>query len=139
MIDTVGIIVGLLLANNEDAIIKTVCTWKYLNEISVMVILGIMCFLYFRYDTLLGRYQKPLCYILSMMSILWVIKNAYGVRMREVSLFTELAGISYFVYLIHVKVANIVYATIDCSSFVLSFGCTMILSFVLYKLNRKLF
>lgn len=104
----------------------------------VLLLFTVVGVQYIFHDSLLGRYQKCLALCASLLSVLLVIIIGLNIKMKRYTVITWVSSISYFIYLIHVKVANIVCYMLGHSSFILSLVLVICLSGILYKANKIL-
>lgn len=137
-VDTVGILLGIILANNETLICRYLNKGRGVGWLLMFMILGICIFLYEYHDILLGRYQKPLDFLLALLIVVLVARMAYQIKWKSNRAIAEFAGVSFFVYLCHVKIANLVFYCLGYPSFLLSLILVILISFILYKLNSKI-
>lgn len=135
IIDTQGILAGLLYAKYERRI-NIQIQKKYIIIISILIFIVFFIFDIVNSNTLEGRYNKiiSLIYSLSILPTVIFISNKNNIKIPSA---TFLGGISYFIYLLHVKVSciNNVYGTKDLSVSILF---TFIFSSILYYLNQTL-
>lgn len=139
-IDPVGIVIGLLFTVNDNLIIDRIKK-NYVPLVTLAIILLLFAVISVQYilrDSLLGRYQKCLALCASLLSVFLVIIIGLNIKMKRYTVITWLSSISYFIYLIHVKVANIVCYMLGHSSFILSLVLVICLSGILYKANKIL-
>ena len=114
------------------------CNKSWLSWSMGVATIVLLFLLYFLHGHLLGRYAKPLWLLATVLPVLLVMQGAYQSKLGCHKIVTILAGMSYFIYLIHVKVANMVNLAIGQSSFLLSLLLIMMTSYVLYILNLKI-
>lgn len=138
VVDVVGVMLGLLVAFNEKFFVAMFCNKSWLNWSMGVATIVLLFLLYFLHGHLLGRYAKPLWLLATVLPVLLVMQRAYQSKLGCHKIVTILAGMSYFIYLIHVKVANMVNLAIGQSSFLLSLLLIMMTSYVLYILNLKI-
>lgn len=139
-IDPIGIVIGLLFTVNDNLIIDRIKK-NYVPFVTLtitLLLIAVVGVQYVLHDSLLGRYQKCLALCASLMSVLLVIIIGLTIKMKQSTIITWLSSISYFIYLIHVKVANIVCFMLGHSSFILSLVLVICLSGILYKANKIL-
>ncbi len=139
-IDPIGIVIGLLFTVNDNLIIDRIKK-NYVPFVTLtitLLLIAVVGVQYILHDSLLGRYQKCLALCASLMSVLLVIIIGLTIKMKQSTIITWLSSISYFIYLIHVKVANIVCFMLGHSSFILSLVLVICLSGILYKANKIL-
>lgn len=136
--DPLGIVVGVVLAEDKRALelIKSkIKLWHSVIFGFLAIALGIMLGYL---SNLEGRYAKILLLMIAILAMLVVTNMACKCSMKNVKMASYLGGVSYFVYLLHEKVANIVYCLLGCQSFILSALLVGISSLVFYWLYQKL-
>lgn len=139
-IDPIGIVIGLLFTVNDNLIIDRIKK-NYVPLVTLAIVLLLFAVVgvqYIFHDSLLGRYQKCLALCASLLSVLLVIIIGLNIKMKRFTVITWVSSISYFIYLVHVKVANIVCYMLGHSSFILSLVLVICLSGILYKTNKIL-
>lgn len=136
IIDIQGILIGLLYAKYEQSInIK-------LQKKPIIIMFFFLFIIFFIFDittsnTLEGRYNKiiSLIYSLSFLPLVAIFSTKYNVKLHIASF---LGGISYFIYLLHVKVSCITNNIYGSNNLGMSILFTIIFSSILYYLNQFL-
>lgn len=137
--DPLGIVIGVLFAEKKQLIeyIQSRITTKLIILIGIIVFtLG---FLMGTMQNIEGRYTKLILLIVAISSIIFTTALATGKPTKKFSsISTFLVGISFFVYLTHEKIANIVFYFRGSSSLVLTSIGICIISVVLYLFYQKI-
>ena len=137
--DPLGIVIGVIFAEKKQLIeyIQSRITTKLIILIGIIVFtLG---FLMGTMQNIEGRYTKLILLIVAVSSIIFTTALATGKPTKKFSsISTFLGGISFFVYLTHEKIANIVFYFRGSSSLVLTSIGICIISVVLYLFYQKI-
>lgn len=140
IIDSVGIIIGLLYVINE----------KYANEwldkksnalllVSSMWIFSIFILAeYYLTGYLQTRYIVISQFIYSSIILLPVIIVSRKCNLRKSKYLTFLGVLSYFVYLIHVKVSCIMYQEFQSRSFILTLLVVLLVSIIIFYVTNAI-
>lgn len=118
--DPIGVVCGVLFAGNNKllpVIRENAGRYSVLVIFALIFILGIGLG---ALPDLPGRYTKLILLIIAVFSIVVVTCCSKSNQNKYKSFCTWLGGISYFVYLIHVKIANIVFLLCGEQSLLLS-------------------
>lgn len=137
--DPLGIVIGVLFAEKKQLIeyLQSRITTKLIILIGIIVFtLG---FLMGTMQNIEGRYTKLILLIVAVLSIIFTAALATGKPTKKFSsISTFLGGISFFVYLTHEKIANIVFYFRGSRSLVLTSIGICIISVVLYLFYQKI-
>ena len=133
IIDIQGILAGLLYARYEQHI-NIQLQKKHIIIVSTLIFIVFFIFDIVYSNTLEGRYNKiiSLIYSLSILPLVTTISK-HNLKLR---IATFLGGISYFIYLLHVKVSCIINNIYGTNNLGISILFTFIVSCVLYYINH---
>ena len=108
--DPIGIVVGVFLAEKKECL-------RYIQSKSNPPVIAISCFSFLSIGFMMGcmppmegRYTKLILLVvavISIISIMAISADKYAPKANRLTIF--LGGISYFIYLTHEKIANIVF------------------------------
>lgn len=127
------------MQNNEDSIKnRMLLVGKRTLIIIGLSIITILSFLFGRENSLPGRYQVALYLIACTLSILLIMISAYKVKLKESMVVSFLAGMSYFIYLIHVKVACVITEVFGDKNIHISILSILLLSGLFYEFDKRL-
>lgn len=136
--DPLGIVVGVILAEDKrvlELINAKIKLWHSGIFGFLTIALGIMLGYL---SNLEGRYAKILLLLIAILAILVVTSVACKCSMKNVKMASYLGGVSYFVYLLHEKIANIVYSLLGERSFILSALLVGLASLAFYWVYQKI-
>ena len=137
--DPLGIVIGVLFAEKKQLIeyIQSKINTRLITIIVVVVFtLG---FMMGKMQNIEGRYTKLILLIVAILSVILITALATGKPTQKFSsISTFLGGISFFVYLTHEKIANIVFYFRGSSSLVLTSIGISIISIVLYLFYQQI-
>lgn len=134
--DPIGIVVGVFLAEKKECL-------RYIQSKSNLPVIAISCFSFLSIGFMMGcmppmegRYTKLILLVvavISIISIMAITADKYAPKANRLTIF--LGGISYFIYLTHEKIANIVFYYNGSRSLILTtmgVGCISALLYSVY-------
>lgn len=109
--DTIGIISGILLFDNEKRVLSVIKSKHHLFQILCFIIFCASVFLYmFLKDNsaIEWKYLEMIMLLYSFSSICIAMSIPVAYRCPYTKICTALGGVSFFVYLLHIKVVDVI-------------------------------
>lgn len=137
IIDTFGIVLGLFYAINRDIIDAFLCKYRIVKSVTLILFVFLLVFEYFYKEVLQFRFLLLIELSYVLLSVVMVIYAGMFTKYQKLHISSLLGGISFFIYLVHVKIACIV-CCLYTRSFFLTLGVVFVVALLLMKLNNSL-
>lgn len=130
VIDTSGLMCGLFVAEFEPVVERYLTKKKTVISLLSVFALTTVSDIVFQ-DLFLGRYLKMLTIMYSITACMLVCSASFKATIKCTKVATYLGGLSFFVYLVHIKISNLV--NIYCPNAILALTASLFAAVILYK------
>lgn len=137
IIDTFGIALGLLYAINKNRIDSFLCKYRIEKYVTLVILSFLVTFEYFYKDIIQFRFLLLIELGYVLLSVIMVIYAGMYTKYQKLHIPALLGSISFFIYLVHVKIACIIYCSYG-KYFFLTLSVVFVIAVLLMKLNDSL-